>query len=120
MIEKADPTVPIVIGGKERRLKYDFRAMVAFSKQTGKNLLDNKVVKQIIYDTTPEDLLVMFWAELLHEEKGLTVEDVAGWITMENQPEVARKTIEAWAAAMPEPKGGEKEKAPLAKKPRAG
>jgi len=118
MIDKVDPIVSIEIGGKQRHLKYDFKAMVAFTKQTGKNLLDPKIVKQIIYDTTPEDLLMMLWAELLHEEPRLTVDEVAGWINMDNQPEVARKAIEAWAAAMP--KGGEKKKAPLAKKSRTG
>jgi hypothetical protein len=118
MSEKIDPVISIEIGGKERHLRYDFRAMVAFTKQTGKNLLNPEIVKKIIYDTTPEDLSVMLWAELLHEEPGLELDEVIGWIDMENQALVARKTIEAWLAAMP--KGGEEENAPLAKKSRNG
>jgi len=117
MVDKAYPIVSIEIGGKERHLRYDFKAMVAFTKQTGRNIFNSDVIRQIIYDTTPEDLLVLLWAELLHEEP-VNVDEVAGWINMENQAMVAKKIIEAWAAAMP--KGGEKEKAPLARKSQNG
>jgi len=113
MSEKLDPVITIELGGKQRHLKYDFKAMLAIQRQTGRNLLDNKVVKKIIEETTPEDLLTLLWGELLHEEPGLTIDEVTGWITMENQREVALKVIKAWAAAMPE--GGKKKKAPLPK-----
>lgn len=118
MAEKIDPIISIEIGGKERHLRYDFRAMVSFTKQTGKNILNPEIVKQIIYDTTPEDILVLLWAELLHEEPGLDIDEVTNWIDMKNQAMVARKVVEAWLAAMP--KGGEEENAPLAKKSRNG
>lgn len=110
---KVNPTVPISLGGKERKLLFSFSAMVAFEQATGKNLFEQKVINKIIGHISPIELRALVWAELLHEDEFLTLKQVSEWITIENKEECAGKAMQSWLAAMPD-KGDKKEKDPLA------
>jgi hypothetical protein len=116
MADKVNPSVSIEIGGKERKLLFCFRAMVAFEEATGKNLFEQKVIDKIIGHISPSDLRALLWAELLDEDRSVKLDEVTGWITLENKELCAAKVLEAWIAAMPE-KGDKKEESPLTVKP---
>ena len=118
--ENPGQMVAIELGGKTRNLKYSFRAMVAFQQATGRNLLDKEVLEGIFKKISPEDILGLTWAMLLHEEPELPIADVLEWITLENQLELQVKLYEAWLAGLPKLKEDEKDKVPLPGKPPAG
>lgn len=111
---KANPGVKISLD-KERTLKLDLNAMVAFEEVTGKSLMKGTFKSK---DMTPRDLRVMLWACLLHEDEELTEKQVGSWVTVGNLMEVTGKLNEAFEVAMPE--GESKKSAPLAKKPPHG
>ena len=107
---KAKPGVKITLD-KERTLKLDLNAMVAFEEATGKSIMGGKFTGK---DMTPRDLRAMLWACLLHEDEELTLKQVGSWITVGNLMEVTGKLNEAFDVAMP--KSGGEAAAPLAKK----
>jgi hypothetical protein len=94
-----NPGVPITIGGKERHMKMDLNAMIAFKHVTGKSFL-----KGFNFDDMDEEELRAFiWATLLKEEPTLTLEIVGGWID-ENLAGAMQAANQAAADAMPEKK----------------
>ncbi len=112
MPDKLSPEVTIVLD-KERRLKFGLRAMRAFEKETGKNLLTAKGLSE--FNAT--ELSVLLWACLLHEDKALTLEDaISLFDNYGNLQVVAQKLMAAQNAAMSEGDG----EVPLAGNPRGG
>lgn len=108
---KAKPGVKIILD-KERTLKLDLNAMVAFEEASGKNLLDGSFQSSSM---SPKDLRTMLWACLVHEDDALTEKQVGSWITVSNMVEIASKLNEAFEVAMPESEGKEgKKPVPLA------
>jgi hypothetical protein len=114
MIDKINPIVPIELGGKTRHLKFDFNAMVAYEEATGKNFLEMSKIT-----VSAKNLRAWLYACLVQEDRSLTIDEVGGWIDLENMAGIADKLTEALQAAMPE-KGDKKEAAPLVEKPPAG
>ena len=111
---KAKPGVKITLD-KERTLRLDLNAMVAFEEATGKSLMDGKFHGS---DMTPKDLRAMLWACLLHEDESVTLKEIGSWVTVTNLMEVTGKLNEAFDVAMPEGKG--EETVPLAESPPSG
>ncbi len=99
---------------KERTLKLDLNAMVAFEEVTGHNLMKGQFKSD---DMTPKDLRAILWACLLHEDENLTEKQVGSWITAENMEEIAEHLNESFELAMPQSEG---KNVPLAKKPPHG
>jgi hypothetical protein len=60
-----------------------------------------------------DDIFVLLWAALRHEDKNLTVEQVEDMITPRNLKYIIDKFYEAFEAAMPEKEGAKKEGSPL-------
>jgi hypothetical protein len=99
------PSVEIELGGKMRRLVFDFNAQAAFEKVTGISVFDSKAVR-----TSSRIIRALLWAELLHfdeevafDEFGeivnppeLSLNAVGGLITKGNLREVNRKVFEAF------------------------
>jgi hypothetical protein len=119
MPSEINPVISIELGGKERHLIFNFGAMVAFEEATGKNLFEEKVLNKIINPISPTNLRALIWSMLHHEDRSITIDDVTGWITIENMKECGIKVVKALLAAMPQ-KGAEKEKSPLSGKRPAG
>jgi hypothetical protein len=115
MPNEANPAVSIEIGGKERHLVFNFGAMIAFEEATGKNLFEEGVINKIINPLTPSNLRALIWAMLRHEDKSITLDDVTGWINMENMKDCGIKMIQALIAAMPRETEGKKNR-PLSRK----
>ena len=108
-MNQAKPAIKIMLD-KERTLKLDLNAMVAFEDATGSNLFDFGKGEKL----NARSLRALLWACLIHEEKGLTEEQVGGWISTENMAEIDTKLEEVAVMSMPK---AEETDAPLAKSP---
>lgn len=100
------PTVELELGGKTRRLVFDFNAQAAFEKVAGVSVFDNKAMR-----TSARIVRALLWSELLHfdpkvrfDEFGEIVEppelglnEVGKLITNKNLLEVNRKVFEAFS-----------------------
>jgi len=114
MTDKARPDIAIEIGGKLRKLRMDLNAMAEFEEATGQSLFGVNITE--INKMGAKALRALIWACLLHEDENLTLKEVGGWITIDNLGEIADQILAAFEAAVPEPKGGTKDKLPLAGK----
>lgn len=104
---KAKPVVKITLD-KERTLKLDLNAMVAFEEAAGKKFVDASFDKGKM---SPKDLRAILWACLIHEDDALTVKQVGSWVTASNLIEVTLKLNKAFEVALPKSEG--EETAPL-------
>ena len=114
MSEKMNPAVSIMLD-KERHLLLTLGGMLAFKKETGKDLFDANVTKALEKKIDMEDVVVLVWACLIHEDREITVEDVSYLIHIGNVNEVVEVLAEVFALAMPESEGKE---VPLVRKTR--
>src|ERR1043166_640154 len=99
------PSVEIELGGKPRRLVFDFNAQAAFEKVTGVSVFDNKAMR-----TSSRIVRALLWAELLHFDEKVSFDEfgeiltppelglnaVGSLITNANLREVNRKVLEAY------------------------
>lgn len=89
--------VPVTIGGSERRLILSFNALAAMEEVTGLNML--------LFDKWSKPNATVFragiWAGLLHEDAGLTLEQVGEWIDEVGANSLIGPFIRARMAAMP-------------------
>ena len=107
---KADDFDGVAIAlDRRRRMVFDFAAIKAFKRETGKTLL-----RQInLTDLDEDELTVLIWVGLLRDDPELTREDVDRIVTMANLPKVWEALAVAFGGAMPEPEE-EASEAPLA------
>lgn len=113
VVSKAKPGVKITLD-KERTLKLDLNAMVAFEEATGKSFAEGSFARG---EMSPRDLRAILWACLIHEDEALTLKQAGSWVTASNMVEVAAKLNEAFEVALPESEG--KQAVPLvANRPR--
>lgn len=124
-VNRAKPKVTIILGGKERSLKLNLNAMVAFENITGISFRDSGEGGQM----SPKYFRAMLWACLLHEVETdendipvLTLKEVGDWVDVGNLTEVNEKLNEAFDASMLDRQGkkGVRGKGPLARKARRG
>lgn len=98
--------VPVLIGGKERRLVLSFNALAAMEEVTGTNML--------LYDRWTKPNATVFraglWAGLLHEAPDLTVEQVGEWIDEVGAASLIGPFIRAYLASMPKSEKSEGKK----------
>jgi len=80
---RAAPTVPIELD-KPRNLKFTLNSMVLFEKHTGKRF------NQLEGGLSMEELRIMLWACLLHEDPDLTPEQVGDMIHAGNFDQVGQ------------------------------
>ena len=92
---------------KERTLKLDLNAMVAFEDATGKSLFNFKV-----NNISSKDIRALLWSCLIRDDKTLTLEQVGELVTFDNMNLISEKIQEVFEATMPEAK---EDDAPLAK-----
>lgn len=115
--EPISPSVSIVLGGRERKLVFDFNAQAAFEKVSGmafNDLFDRRGNLK----PTARFTRALLWSQLLHfdqkvrfDEFGeivvppeLSMQEVGALITRANLNEVTLKTAEAITAFYIEPK----------------
>lgn len=84
---------------KERTLRFDMNAQVAFEEATGENTLDGAFWKKKM---TAKNTRALVWACLVHEDPGLTLQHVGAFLTLKSSKEVTLALNKALEAAMPE------------------
>ena len=92
------PEVGIEIGGRERPLCFDMAAISRVERSTGLNLFDAVLEAPGAVGTTS-----ILYAALLHDDPGLTYEEVQGWVKPQNRFEVLKAVRAAWLGSIPEP-----------------
>ena len=99
----SDPTLPdvsIVLGGKERKLCFDFNAIVLASQETGINLL-----KAIVREIEPASLRGLLWASLLRDDPTITLEQVGQMIRPGSVPGIREALLRVWFESAGEAEG---------------
>lgn len=91
---------------KERTLKLDLNAMVAFEDATGKSLFNFKA-----NNISSKDIRALLWSCLIRDDKALTLEQVGEMVTFDNMGLISEKIEEIFDASMPE---GKEDDTPLA------
>jgi hypothetical protein len=103
-----DPTLPnvtLVIGGAERKLCFDFNAIVLAEKETGLNLL-----QAVVNDPSATNLRGLLFAALVRDQPTVTPDEVGKWITMRNIGTIRQALLAAWFGSIDE--AAEKDEAP--------
>ena len=98
--EFLDPTLPDVslkIGGKVRKLAFDYRAMCLAEQLAKVNLL------QGVFDADFTTLGALLYAALLHHDEKITLDEVGAWIHYRNAPVIYDAIKTAWLGSLPKP-----------------
>jgi len=93
-----DPTLPEVrirIGGKERKLAFDYKAIVTAEKVAGVNLLNDT------FDASFTSLGGLLYAALLHDDPMITLDEVGSWVNFKSAPVIYQAVLSAWLGSMP-------------------
>jgi len=102
MPDKVNPIVTIQLD-KERHIKLGMKACKRFEELTGKHIW----VAKTWDDLSTEDISLLLWTGLLHEDPNLTADEVEELADQYSTLGiVANAVVQALSAAMAEPKGG--------------
>lgn len=85
------PDVPIILGGVERKLCFDYNAIVLAEKATGINLLAGMVSAK-----DASTLRGLLWAALSRDNPDMTLEQAGALITPRNIPAIHFALNQAW------------------------
>lgn len=94
-MEQLTPKVYLEIGGKKRKLTFDFNSICTVNDLTGINLLEASVST-----VTAPSVRALLFASLLHDEPNLTIEEVGSWLNMSNLVNVRKAITAAWFASL--------------------
>jgi hypothetical protein len=94
------PSVPVMLD-RERRLKLDINALVAFEDQSGKSVMNDGLA-----NLTVRDIRALLWAALQHEDADLTVEQVGAWVHLGNLGVITEKLNMLVSLALPAAQNG--------------
>ena len=97
-----------LIEGQSYELLLDMNAMVAFEEQTGQSFFAfaDRTAQQG-FQPTSKELRALLWAEMLHAQPGLRIEDVGALITAADLAPICAAVMQAQADAAPEPEDTE-------------
>jgi hypothetical protein len=95
------PETRIIMGGKERVLRYDLLAFKAIHEATGKDPLEDP---EVLADFSPKGVNLMLWAALANEKPRPTMDEVASWVPLGIARVLAAMLRQALADQMPEPR----------------
>ena len=99
----------IKIGGKARHVKYTIKGLKLLSKQYGSVAAafgKMQTMNQEFDTETMDNLVLLLQAGLIHEDKGLTTDDVENMLTMANMLTVFNMILRAFGQSMPKPEEG--------------
>lgn len=83
---------------RERTLRFDMNAQVAFEDATGENTLDPAFWKKRM---TAKITRALIWACLVHEDSALTLQQVGAFLTPKNSAKVSDALDKAMVSSMP-------------------
>jgi hypothetical protein len=96
-----DPTLPdvtLILGGVERKLCYDYNAIVLAEKMTGVNLLEG-----VVGQMTATNLRGLLWASLKRESPDLTIDQVGALIQPRALGIIQQALMAVWFGSIAEP-----------------
>lgn len=96
-VNKVAPGVTFTLGGKERKLVFDFWAFYLLEKETGKNALNGEIFNNL----SASSLLILTWAAVQSDEK-LTLEEVGRMLTLVDLPALSKAIEQAFEQAKPD------------------
>jgi hypothetical protein len=91
---------------RERTLRFDMNAQVAFEEVTGENTLDGTFLKKKV---TAKLTRALMWSCLIHEDPTLTIEQVGALLTPKNAAGLSASLKQALADSVPEGEGDAEE-----------
>jgi hypothetical protein len=105
------PAVPVVVGGLNYTLRFDFESIAEAEDIVDRPLITGLRPQDI---RTPKIRLVqaMFFAASHYDQPSLTFDDAKKLITRDTLPHIWPKVLEAWTASNAEPEPHELEDAP--------
>ena len=113
MPNKVKAFVPVMLD-KERRLKLDSNAMIAFEEQTGKSWLTGSVnPSKLKY----KEWCILVWSMLLTDDPALTLKQVQDFADLMVMRRLTPYVVKAINIAL---EADEEDKAPLAESPQPG
>jgi hypothetical protein len=89
--ETIQPTVGLEIGGKTRKLAFDFNAICVVTELTSIDLLESSLMRW-----TPPVARALLFASLLHDDPTLTLEEAGSWVTINNLGNIRPAIEAAW------------------------
>lgn len=95
---------------KERHIKYTIKGLKIIAKKHGsvvKAFSDMQKMNQDIDIETMDNLTLLLYAGLVHEDAKLTQDDVENMLTVDNMPLIFGKIITAFNGSTPQPKEDE-------------
>ena len=98
----AGKLVPIVLD-KERHFRLTMNSLIKFQEVTGKDLVTGSDTTKLNLNLA--DLRALMWACLIHEDKGLTLEQVGDMIDLQDIDRVSQALAEALQASLPQKEG---------------
>lgn len=96
LVEKAVPTVEVILGGKKRVLVCSMWVLWKFQKETGRNPFDLK-----IKELTPDDMLQILTFAIQQDEPETTLEQVGKMFSTVHFPELANLFNKLFNVAKP-------------------
>lgn len=90
------------LGGRDRELRYDWKAIRRLRNEHGVNLLVD-LSEDLLTD--PQAVTALVWAACLHETPGLTLDEVDTWITLPQLHTIAEAVAQALQDALAMPTG---------------
>lgn len=96
-------TTVVIIEGQPYKLLLDMNAMVAFEEVTGENFFAfAERGTQEGFQPTSKELRALLWAEMLHEQPTLTLQEVGAMITAADLAPICMAVLQAQKEATPE------------------
>jgi hypothetical protein len=112
--DKVKPSVKITLD-KERKLKLDLNAMIAYEEATGKSFLKGTVDLE---NLELKEMRTLLWAMLLSDDPSLTQAQVGAMIDASNMQQLAADLAEGIKLSMPVPQ--DEATRPLVQSPQPG
>jgi len=101
---------PINLDGKIRHIKYAIPGLKIIAKKFGsvvKGFKDMKTMNQDFDEETMDNLTLLLYAGLIHEDAKMTIDTVENMLTITNMPDVFQKIITAFNGSTPQPEENE-------------
>lgn len=90
-VDKVAPEVEIELGGKKRKLIFDFWSFCLLEKATGRNSLSGEMFTK----PSATEIVTLVWAALQSTEK-LSIEEVGKMLSFKNMPMVTEAIQKAF------------------------
>lgn len=99
----------IRLGGKTRHIKYAIKGLKLVAKKYGSVIEGFNKMKTLNPDFDEEgidDIVLLLYAGLIHEDKELSTDNIESWLTIDNMTPIFKKMITSFTGSTPQAKDG--------------